>query len=102
MKKNSLFTRLSRISMPSKSTIAAIVTGAFIVLFGAATAYYYVATPSATVLVTTAEVPKGLSTSFTSETFTDHVVANLQKMIQQAESKDVVNEALLDGLGPRP
>jgi tetratricopeptide (TPR) repeat protein len=32
----------------------------------------------------------------------DHVVANLHKMIQHAESKDVGNEALLDGLGPRP
>lgn len=102
MKKKSLSTRLSRMSMPSKSTIAAIVTGAFVVLFGAATAYYYVDTPRETVLVTTAEFPKGLSTSFTSETLTDHIVANLQKMIKQAESKDAGNEALLDGLGPRP
>lgn len=102
MKKKSLFTRLSRMSMPSKGTTAGIATGAFIVLFGAATAYYYFATPRATVLVTTAEFPKGVSTSFTSETLTDHIVAKLQKMIQQAESKDVGNEALLDGLGPRP
>jgi len=101
-KKNSRFTRLSRISRLPKTTIAGITTAVFILLFGAATAYYYADTPSATVLVTTAEFPKGLSTSFTSETLMDHVVANLHKMIQHAESKDVGNEALLDGLGPRP
>jgi tetratricopeptide (TPR) repeat protein len=102
MKKNSILTRLSRLSVPSKSTIAIITTAAFVAVFIAATAYYYVATPAATVLVTTAEFPKELPTNFTSETLTNHVVANLQKMIQQAQTKDAGNDARLDGLGPKP
>lgn len=80
MKKESNSSPSSPPSAPSKLKIAGIVTVVLLVIFSAFTVYYYVNTPAATVLVVTADFPKDLSTNFTSDTLTNHVVANLQKI----------------------
>lgn len=100
MKKGS--SRSFRRAAPRKLKIAGIVTAALIVIFVCVTVYYFVSTPAATVLVVTADFPKDLSTNFTSDTLTNHVVANLQKILLQAEAEDLGEATRLEGLGPRP
>lgn len=53
-------------------------------------------------LVVATEPPKDLSPDFTADTFTNHVVANLNKMLLEAASKDSADATRLEGIGPRP
>jgi tetratricopeptide (TPR) repeat protein len=64
-----------------------------------ATIYYYVRTSEDTVLVDTTDFPAGFTPVFTLDNFTDHVAAQLQKMITLADSSGDMKEP--DGLGPR-
>ncbi len=76
--------------------------GIFILVLIVITAYYYITTPANIIIVTTAEFPKGLATSFTPDHLTDYSVAYLQRMINEADSQEVADATLLEGLGPRP
>lgn len=98
---NSRFRRLLRAFPTRKLTIAGITAGVLITVFCFVTTYYYFTTPSTAVIVTTADFPTGISTSFTLDHLTDHVVARLQKMIDRADSSDVADTTRLEGLGSR-
>ena len=101
MKNSRLFTRPLNLRHFSSKEIAGIATAALITVFCAVTAYYYFTTPSKAIVVTAADFPAGLSTNFTADNFTDHVVARLQKMTELADSSDVDDMARQEGLGPR-
>ncbi|MDX6405631.1 MAG: hypothetical protein QOH70_3086 [Blastocatellia bacterium] len=65
------------------------------------TAVYYFRTPPNTILVTTADLPAGLSPNFTMVGLTDHVMAHLQKMVDVAGSNVINDIGRQEGLGPR-
>jgi len=99
MNTQSPFKRLLK-KIPFKQVVAG--GGIFVLLLIGITAFYYITTPANTIIVTTAEFPSGLSTSFTPDHLTDHSVAYLQRMINEAESGEVSDPTFLEGLGPRP
>ena len=88
-------------SLFTKKNIAIVSPVALLLFFIGATVYYYVRTPEDTVIVDTADFPAGFPPVFTLDNLTDHVAAQLQKMITLANSTDDVTEAER-GVGPGP
>ena len=101
MRFSDLLKRLPNVRKLSRKKIAIISTLAPLVVVLVVTAYYYYTTPSTAILFTTADFPAGLSTNFTLDSLTDHVVDRLQKMITIADSNEVTNMARQEGLGSR-
>jgi tetratricopeptide (TPR) repeat protein len=87
----------------TKTLICSIITFAVCILcIIGATIYYYVRTPEDTVIVDTAGFPAGVPQVFTPDNLTDHVAAQLQKMIALANLTDDVDEPdRAAGPGPR-
>src|SRR5260370_41299734 len=84
----------------TKTAIVSVITLAvFALCVIGATVYYYVRTPEDRVIVDTADFPPGFTPVFTVDNLTDHVEAQLQKMITLANSDADVKEP--EGLGPR-
>ncbi|MDX6576408.1 MAG: hypothetical protein QOE96_2361 [Blastocatellia bacterium] len=73
----------------------------FVVACLVTTGIYYFNTPANTILVTTADLPPGLSPNFTMASLTDHVMAHLQKMIEVSGSNVINDIGRQEGLGPR-
>jgi tetratricopeptide (TPR) repeat protein len=95
------FTRQLRILSRKKITMAGLATAAVVAVFCCVTAYYYFTTPSDTILVTTSEFPPGLATNFNNNTLTNHVEAQLKKIIGIADSGGAEETYRLEGIGPR-
>ena len=79
---------------------AGLVTLGLALLFAGVTLYYVVTTPAETIIITTGEIPAGVSPNFTQDNLTDRVVARLQEISEVARqgSPPIVRPT---GLGPR-
>jgi len=82
--------RLRRIF--TKKNIAIGIPTALALFFIGATVYYYVRTSEDTVIVDTTAFPAGFPSVFTSDYLTDHVAAQLQQIIELADSSGDVKE----------
>jgi tetratricopeptide (TPR) repeat protein len=92
---------LSRIFTRRNITKGGITTVAALLAIAVVTGYYYFTTPPNTILVTTADLPAGLSPNFTMASLTDHVMAHLQKIVDVAGSNVINDIGRQEGLGPR-
>ncbi|MDX6557235.1 MAG: hypothetical protein QOF72_284 [Blastocatellia bacterium] len=90
---------LRRIFTRKNLTKGSIATAAALLAIVVITGYYYVRTSEDTVLVDTTDFPAGFNPIFTLNNFTDHVAAQLQKMITLADSSGDPKEP--ERLGPR-
>jgi len=85
-----------------KKTVGAIVTtGVPTIVIACFMAFYYFSTPANAIIVTTTDLPTGLSPIFTLSNLSDQVVGDLQKMINLADSKNLEDMNRQEGFGPR-
>jgi superkiller protein 3 len=102
MANDSHLSKLKNLFSRRNLTLAGVGAVVIVIVLLSFTAYYYFTTPASTIIVTTTDFPTGLSTSFTADNLTNHVIARLQEMIRQADANDATGTSLLQGLGPRP